>query len=69
MADEAGGRRQVIIMRWAVLDGEGDPVGPLHERREDAERAVRFMNHHNPGLRSTVYRLGLLRMEEVPHAN
>lgn len=58
---------QSALMRWAVRDNDGDVFGPLHERREDAERAVQFMNHYNPGLRRTVYRLALLRMEEVSH--
>lgn len=52
---------------WAVRDTDGDTFGPLHKKREDAERAVRFMNRFNPGLRETVYRLALLRMEEIPH--
>jgi len=53
------------MLRWAVLDGDGEPVGPLHETRQDADRAVRFMNTYRPGLRDTVYRLGLLRLEAL----
>lgn len=53
------------MMRWAVLDGDGKPVGPLHDTREEADKAVWFMNHFNPGNRRTAYRLGLLRIEEM----